>query len=169
MSQTHTEGRRPGAFARWMYRTGHPNRLAAAMNRGWAILGSLGVWRSRLLVLEVRGRRTGRPVTFPLVWVRYEGERYLVSMLGAHTSWVANVRAAGGHAVIRQRGRQPVVLQEVPVAQRAPVLRAYLHRAPGGRPHIPVDRHAPVADFVPIAADYPVFRITPDSFATDLR
>src|SRR5947209_1375121 len=95
-----TAVRRPGALHRWMYRSGGPNRLAAAMNRGWAVVGSLGIWRSRLLVLEVTGRRTGRPVSFPLVWAGYRDDRYLVSMLGTGANWVANVRAADGHAAV---------------------------------------------------------------------
>lgn len=34
-----------------------------------------------------------------------------------------------------------------------------VRRAPGARPHIPVDRREPVAKFERIAADYPVFKI----------
>jgi hypothetical protein len=54
-------------------------------------------------------------------------------------------------------------LAEVEVRDRAPILRRYLQVAPGARPHIPVDREAPLADFEKISADYPVFRIHADS------
>jgi hypothetical protein len=74
---------------------------------------------------------------------------------------VANLRAAGGRAVLRRGTPTAVRLVEVPVADRAPILRRYLALAPGARPHIPVDRHEPVSAFEPIAADYPVFRIVP--------
>jgi hypothetical protein len=37
--------------------------------------------------------------------------------------------------------------------------RRYLQVAPGTRPHMPVDRTAPLTEFARIAADYPVFRI----------
>ena len=74
---------------------------------------------------------------------------------------VANVRAAGGDVVLRNRRREPVRLVEVDPGERAPILRRFVQIAPGARPHVPVDRHAPVADFEPIAADYPVFRVTP--------
>jgi hypothetical protein len=40
-----------------------------------------------------------------------------------------------------------------------PVLRRYLAIAPGARPHIPVDRRAPLSEFEGIAHQYPVFRI----------
>ena len=60
-----------------------------------------------------------------------------------------------------RRGRPEVVrLEEVELAARAPILRRYLAVAPGARPHIPVDRRAPLQDFELIAAQFPVFRIT---------
>jgi hypothetical protein len=46
-------------------------------------------------------------------------------------------------------------------------LRRYLKLAPGARPHIPVDRRAPLAEFEAIAADYPVFRICDDPASGD--
>jgi hypothetical protein len=51
---------------------------------------------------------------------------------------------------------------EVEEALRAPILKAYLEPVPGGRPHIPVDRHADVTAFAAIAGDYPVFRVDPE-------
>ena len=63
--------------------------------------------------------------------------------------------------MVRHGGREPVTLHEVEVDRRAPILRCYLQRAPGARAHIPVDYRAPVEAFEPIAAQYPVFRITP--------
>ena len=144
---------------RWMYKGGRPNRVAAALNRFGVIVWSAGLWPNRAAALEVRGRRTGRLVSFPLVLVDYQGDRYLVAMLGEGTNWVSNVRAAGGQAVLRHGRREGVRLEEVDPPARAPILQRYLQVAPGGRPHIPVDRQAPLADFERIAARYPVFRI----------
>jgi deazaflavin-dependent oxidoreductase (nitroreductase family) len=121
------------------------------------------------VTLEVPGRRTGRVVSFPLVVAAYQGERYLVSMLGRDANWVHNVRAAGGRAVLRRGRREAVRLEEVDVAARAPILRRYLAKAPGARPHVPVDRHAPLAEFDRIADQYPVFRITADPEHTDIH
>lgn len=151
-----------GAIARWMYRSGHPNRVAALLNRVAAIVGSAGLWPNRLVTLEVRGRRTGRLTSFPLMVADYQGERYLVAMLGEGTNWVCNVRAAGGQAVLCHGDREAVRLEEVDPRARAEILRRYLQVAPGARPHIPVDRRAPVAEFERIAAQYPVFRIRAD-------
>jgi hypothetical protein len=44
-------------------------------------------------------------------------------------------------------------------AERAEILRRYLGKVPGARPHIPVSLHAPVADFAAIAPKYLVFRV----------
>jgi len=142
-----------------MYRGGHPNRVAALLNRGLAMIGSAGLWPNRLVALEVRGRRTGRLISFPLMMADYQGERYLVAMLGEGANWAANVRAAGGLAVLRHGRREAVRLEEVDPRARAPILRRYLQVAPGARPHVPVDRRAPLAEFEQIAARYPVFRI----------
>jgi hypothetical protein len=144
---------------RWMYKGGRPNQLAAVLNRGWVIVHAAGLWPNRLATLEVRGRRTGRLVSFPVVVATYEGGRYLVAMLGERTNWVSNVRAAGGQAVLRHGYRETVRLDEVDAGLRAPVLRRYLEVAPGARAHIPVDRRAPLTAFERISGEYPVFRI----------
>lgn len=152
-----------GSMARWYYRGGHPNAVARVLNRAWATVGAAGLWRGRLVRLEVPGRTSGRPISFPLIVADLDGERYLVSMLGENASWVHNVRAAGGRVVIRHGRREAVRLAEVPVALRAPILKRHVEVAPGARPHIPVDRRAPLAEFERIAARFPVFRIVPDA------
>ena len=90
-----------------------------------------------------------------------EGERYLVSMLGADVDWVRNVRAAGGNVTLVHGRREDVRLEELPADQRAPVLKAYLKRAPGARPHMPISKDAPLSEFERVAAQFPVFRVVP--------
>jgi hypothetical protein len=116
--------------------------------------------------LEVRGRRSGRLISFPVVVADYQGERYLVSMLGEAVNWVANVRAAGGRAELRRGRREVVRLEEVDPEMRGPILRRYLQLAPGARAHITVDRSAPLEELNAVAAKYPVFRIRPESGRT---
>jgi deazaflavin-dependent oxidoreductase (nitroreductase family) len=147
---------------RWMYRTGRPGAVARVANRISAAQFSAGILSpARAMTLEVPGRRTGRLVSFPVVVAEYQGGRYLVSMLGKDANWVRNVRAAGGRAVLRRGGREQVRLEEVEPGDRAPILRRYLAVAPGARPHLPVDRRAPLGEFERIAGQYPVFRIIP--------
>lgn len=146
---------------RWMYRGGRPNRLARVLNRLSAILHTAGVLvPDRWVTLEVPGRRTGRLISFPLVVADYQGERYLVAMLGENAGWVRNVRAAGGRVVLRHGRREAVRLEEVGPGARAPILRRYLAVAPGARPHLPVGRRASLEEFSRIAAQVPVFRVT---------
>jgi hypothetical protein len=150
-----------GDYLRWLYRGGRPSRFAQMQNRLSAVAFSAGLMPSRAGALEVRGRRSGKVVSLPVVIADYEGERYLVSMLGSDANWVRNLEADGGRAELRHGRRESVSLVEVDPALRAPILRRYLALAPGARPHIPVDRKAPLRDFEAIAADYPVFRIEP--------
>lgn len=147
-------------YLRWLYRGGRPNRLARLQNRASAMVFATGIWPDRVAELAVRGRRSGRVISFPVVIVGYEGERYLVAMLGANANWVRNVRAAGGRAVLRHGRHEDIRLEEAPADARPAILRRYLAVAPGARPHIPVDRHAPLSEFERIAPQIPVFRIT---------
>ncbi|HYL36188.1 MAG TPA: nitroreductase/quinone reductase family protein [Bryobacteraceae bacterium] len=117
------------------------------------------------MTLEVVGRKSGRTISLPVVIAVVDGQRYLVSMLGDNVQWVQNVRAAGGRAVLRSGGREEVQLEEVPAEQRAPILRAYLERAPGARPHVPVSKDAALAEFEKIAAAFPVFRVASNKAA----
>jgi deazaflavin-dependent oxidoreductase (nitroreductase family) len=149
-----------GFVKRWMYRGGRPDGLTKLINRGWAFVHGLGWAPSSWVTLEVVGRRSGKPVSFPVALTAVHGERYLVSMLGAKANWVLNVRAAGGKATLRHGKVQQVLLEEVEAGRRAPILKAYLRIAPGARPHMPVDKDAPLPEFEKIAADYPVFRLT---------
>ena len=147
-------------FKRWLYRGQRPNRIARILNRAWAAIFSSGVAPDYLATLEVTGRRSGRAISLPVVVTILGGQRYLVPMLGNEAQWVQNVRAAAGRAVIRSGDREEVQLEEVPSDQRAPILKAYLHRAPGARPHVSVSKDATLAEFQKVAAEFPVFRIT---------
>jgi deazaflavin-dependent oxidoreductase (nitroreductase family) len=144
---------------RWLYRGGRPNAVARFLNRGWAALHARGIAPNYLVTLEVKGRRSGRTISFPLVMVVLDGERFLVSMLGKDAQWVRNVEAAGGRAILRHGRVEPVRLEEVEAEKRAPVLKEYLRRAPGARPHVPIEKDAPVAEFERIADAFPVFRV----------
>lgn len=142
-----------------MYRGGRPNstaRRANGINARLAATGLFGWWQIRL---DTVNPVTGTRLAVPLVTTHLDGRRYLVSMLGQRSKWVRNVRASNGRAVITKGAHISVELREVATGLRAPILRSYLTRAPGARPHIPVSRHAPAAMFERIAADYPVFEI----------
>ena len=153
------------SLKRWLYRDGRPNRVARVLDRCTAALYALGVAPNYLVTLEVPGRRSGRRIALPLVMVAVGGERYLVSMLGEGANWVRNVGAAGGDAALLHGRREEVRLEEVAVDRQAPMLKAYLKRAPNAREHLPVPKDAPLAEFERVAPRFPVFRVVPRSKA----
>ena len=117
-------------FARWLYRGQRPNRLAKAMNSVSEFIGRIGLAGNYMVALQVKGRNSGRTISFPVVVALVAGERYLVAMLGENVAWVRNVRAAGGRALPRARGLrhgrcEAIILDELPPAQRAPILRVF--------------------------------------------
>lgn len=142
-----------------LYPGGKPNRFARRINSAWARVFSHGVLPQFLVTLETRGRHTGGIHRIPMVVADVAGNRYLVSMKGEHVDWVRNVRAANGEASLLHGSVERVILQEVPPEARAPILKAYLARAAGARPHFDVDWNAPLPEFERIAARYPVFRV----------
>jgi len=154
-----------GDLNRWLYRGQRPNWIARIINRAWAALFSWGILPGYTTTLQVTGRKSGRTISQPMVVATVNGQRYLVSMLGENVQWVHNVRAAGGRAALLRKGREEVHLEEVPADQRAPILKAYLRIAPGARPHVPVDRDAPLEEFEKIATTFPVFRMVKDIHA----
>ena len=144
---------------REMYRGGRGDATARRFARLWAVVFGLGLMPRRWVTLEVPGRRSGRTTRFPLGMADWEGDWYLVPMLGDGCNWVRNVRAAGGRVVLRRRGAHPCVLTALPVEERPPLLRRYVAEVPGARPHVPVDPDAPLEEFRRIASRYPVFRV----------
>jgi len=141
------------------YSGGKPNAFTRRINAAQARLSALGVLPPLVAALETRGRRSGKAYLTQLVVARIGGERYLVSMLGENVDWVRNVRASEGAAMLRHGISEKVKLEDVPLPERAPILKAYVKQAPGGRPHFDLGVDAPLAEFAKVAARYPVFHI----------
>lgn len=153
MSRTH-------ALDRWLYRGRRAHWLARRINSATARLAASGRGPAQLYTLEVRGRRSGKLIRFPVVVAEYEGERYLVSMLGSDTNWVRNVRAADGRALLVRGRREAVRLVEIDSGDRGAILRRYLACSPGAQSHIDISPAAPVEEFDPAATQHAVFRVT---------
>lgn len=147
------------ALQRWNYRGGRPSLPARISNRLGAMAFAAGIGPGYAATLEVRGHKTGRTISFPVVVADYQGNRYVVAMLGQKTKWARNVRHDGRAVLLMRRRREDVTLVEDRSGDRAVVLKRYLELAPGARPFFPVDRDAPVSAFERIVNDYPVFRV----------
>ncbi len=160
---------RPVDYARSRDRYRPPPDLYRRLNRriGPAVT-SMGLSPRDVITLEVPGRRSGVIRRTIMVRAACDGGHYVVALAG-ESEWVRNVRAAGGRVVIGRRKRHAARLVELPPQQRAPVIRAYLHRwgrRPGSkamaseaRRYFGVSADASLEEIRGVAEHYPVFRI----------
>ena len=147
------------------------SRYERTMNRIWYRIVAMGLVPRRWpgtptlgsTTIEVKGRKSGVLRCVPVTWVEVAGGKYLVAMMGEESDWVHNARAAGGHVVFKRGKRRDVLIEELPVHQRAPIIRAWYSRTGGSTPrnYIGLDPNAPLEEFEKIAPRWPVFRITP--------
>jgi len=142
-----------------------PRPFVARVNRLVAWVAALGLTPRDTIALEVRGRRTGKLRRTALVSAEHGGSRYLVSLAG-ESVWVRNVRAANYEVTIRRRRAKRVRLEEVPVSQRAPIIKAYLSKRAyskspeyEAREFFGVSPDATLDELGELADRYPVFRI----------
>jgi hypothetical protein len=91
--------------AAWPHRPEHPNPVAAGQLTRVGCVCS-GKESSR----GTPPYKSGRTISFPVVVADYEGERYLVAMLGQQTNGVRNLRAGDGRAVLQHGQREDVSL-----------------------------------------------------------
>jgi deazaflavin-dependent oxidoreductase (nitroreductase family) len=139
----------PGWFTRHVF-----NPSVAVLTRA-----GVSVWGSR--ELRVRGRTSGEWRTTPVNLLTLDGDQYLVAARG-HTQWVRNLRVAGTGELRVGKRTDSFTAAEVPDADKAPILRAYLKRwkAEVGVFFDGVSADSTDADLQRIAPHHPVFRIT---------
>lgn len=127
---------------------------------GW-LVGSAGINLQGAEQLEVRGRKSGEPHRVPVNPVTVGGDRYLLSPRG-ETAWVKNIRASGEGALRRGGKVVAFAVEEVPDADKVPILRAYLQRwAWQVQSIMGAGKDADDATLRDIAPKHPVFRIVP--------
>jgi deazaflavin-dependent oxidoreductase (nitroreductase family) len=127
------------------------NSVVIALNRAGVRLGPFAL-------LTIRGRKSGKPLTLPVAPLEYGGKRWLVSPYGT-VNWVRNARAARAGTLTRGRSHEIVGLREVPPAESAPVLKAYLARYPRIRPYFDATAELPLAAFTAEAPEHPTFEV----------
>jgi deazaflavin-dependent oxidoreductase (nitroreductase family) len=144
-----THYQRPGWFTKHAF-----NPIVAGLTHlGVSLVGSR--------VLEVRGRKSGEWRSTPVNLMPFQDSEYLVAPRG-HTQWVRNLRAAGRGRLRVGRRTEDFTAEEVPDAEKAPLLRAYLERWKweSGQFFGGVNADATDEELLRIAPDHPAFRIT---------
>jgi deazaflavin-dependent oxidoreductase (nitroreductase family) len=137
------------------YRLGATRRLLNLLVRG---LLAVGLGPRRTYLLGVRGRRSGRVHTTPVILVEEQGGRWLVAPYG-EVGWVRNARAAGEVTLGRGLRAERVRIAELDPRESAPVLRTYVRQVAITRPYFDVRPDAPLEAFQAEASRHPVFRV----------
>jgi deazaflavin-dependent oxidoreductase (nitroreductase family) len=137
----------------------------------WILKGLLrvGVPIGPMVLLTVRGRKSGQPRTTPVDLFQGNGRSFLVSTHRQESSnWVRNLRTAGEGVISRGHSRRPIAVVELAPDDAGKVLKDVLGRRLGMplrgfvlRRTFSVPPDAPLADFVAAAASHPVFEIVP--------
>lgn len=115
-------------------------------------------------VLRVRGRRSGRSYDVPIRIATWDGQRYILSLLG-DSQWARNLRAAGAAQLLVGTSVEPVVAREIHAEEKAAFLTWYRQR-PEHRLSVRYGLRADTANLTPAEVDrlahqYPVFRLEP--------
>ena len=143
---------------RWA--AGSPSPWRAAIDAAIVGLQRIGFVVGEMHVLTVPGRQSGIPRSTQVSVLRLDDGRYVVACDGS-AEWVLDARAAGRGTLQRGRVDERVTLSEVPVGERAPILRELPRRMPGSVPAFR-RRHGVASDpeaFAGLAGRCPVFRV----------
>jgi hypothetical protein len=144
-----------------------PGRLPGWLktaNRLMLVLQHLGLPTGTIHLLTLAGRSSGFMRITPVSLLTVGGARYIVSAT-SDADWVKNARAAGWGILDRGRRQQRVTLSELPVEERASILREFPRLVPGGVGFfrrfytLPHDRGALPAAFADLAESATVFLV----------
>jgi deazaflavin-dependent oxidoreductase (nitroreductase family) len=143
---TSSEGKLPG----WLKPANH---LIIALQR-------LGLPIGTMHLISVPGRKSSKMRTTPVSPLTVDGQRYIVGGL-ERADWVKNARAAGWGILARGRKEERVRLVELPVQERASILREFprkvLHGVQFFRQLYAISGNP--EEFTSLAPRCPVFRI----------
>ena len=114
-----------------------------------------------MVLLTVRGRKSGQPRATPVVIDERGDQRYLVGTFG-NVNWVRNLRAAGEATLTRGRRAEQVAVVELTPAEAAPFLKQIISTAPGFiRGYFDVTADSSLEEFEREAPRHPVFLVQP--------
>src|SRR5437870_12057746 len=114
-----------------------PSPFERVFSRLFGILVGLGLALPHNYLLEVRGRKSGRPYSTPVDVLEHGGRRFPVAGRG-ETQWVRNARARGQVTLRRGMRRAECGLRALSDQAERAVLKAYLDRfETTARRHLP--------------------------------
>jgi deazaflavin-dependent oxidoreductase (nitroreductase family) len=134
------------------------NSMVRLANRVMIRLNHWGIAAPNSYVLTVRGRKTGKSYSAPVLLVEDNGQRWLVAPYG-EVSWVRNARAAGEVTLSRGSRTETFMIDEANPKESAPILKKYLARERMVRSYFDVQPDAPLEAFVAEAPRHPVFQL----------
>jgi len=120
-----------------------------------------------MMLLTVRGRKTGKPRTSPIDVHEFDGRRFLIATHGVG-SWVYNLRATGEGVLSLGWSRQPFTAQELTPEEGGPVIKDVLGpllasqgaRGTALRQNFSLAADASLNDFIDAARSHPVFELS---------
>lgn len=128
------------------------------VNRIMGLMIGWGIAPPHSHLLMVRGRKSGKLYTTPVTLVEEGGKRWLVAPYG-EVSWVKNARAVGEVMLKRGKTVETVSIHEVPVEERAPILKKYLSIETFTQPYFDPRPDSPLEAFAAEAERHPVFSL----------
>lgn len=137
-----------------------PTAAEAMINRFIGLLPRIGIGPRYMVLLQVRGRKSGRIYSTPVNLLDLHGHRYLVAPRG-DTQWSRNAVASGEVTLVRGLRRETVKLQPLTDVNKPAILKAYLDQyASAVQQYFPVAAGSPLSAFTSLAPNYPVFEIS---------
>ena len=135
------------------------NSMVRFVNRVMIRLNRWGIAAPNSYVLTVRGRKTGKTYTAPVLLVEESDRRWLVSPYG-EVSWVRNARAAGEVTLSRKGRLETLQIRAANPQESAPILKQYIQREKIVQPYFDVAPDASLEAFAAEAPRHPVFQLT---------
>ena len=137
-------------------------RVTFAVRLSNKIVGFLlcaGVKIGPMVLLTVRGRKSGQPRTTPVALGERNGQRVLVGTFG-NVNWVRNLRAAGEATLTRRRRSEEITVRELPPEEAAVALKEILPTAPNFiKAYFDVTPDSPLEEFIQEAPRHPIFQV----------
>jgi deazaflavin-dependent oxidoreductase (nitroreductase family) len=127
-------------------------------NRLMKFLIRAGLVPKPAYILTVRGRKTGKLYSTPVSLVENDDGRWLVAPY-SENNWVRNARAAGEATIARRGYKETLPATEVPVDERAPILKTYFDRERFARAYTDFTPETSLETYAEKASNHPVFKL----------